>query len=100
MSLNLENTTLELQTTTAVVDENGELRGLEPLPALKGRRVQIVVVSEKTATFETSEISETMWHRGIVSNPAFAFLKDEAENIYSWEDGTALPPLRADVKSP
>lgn len=91
---------LETMQTTAVFDENGFLHATQPLPGKGGETVQIVVIRVRDETFDAGEVDEKAWHRGIVSNPAFAFLKDATEDIYSWEDGEPLPPLRAGVKSP
>ena len=84
--------------TTATVDENGVLT----VPALRGVRageVRVFVLVSPLQTKPTSgdtseEITEAEWHRSLTTNPAFDFLKDPAEDIYSWEDGEPLPPLR------
>jgi hypothetical protein len=36
---------------------------------------------------EDNELDEDKWLRSLSVNPAFDFLKDEAEDIYTLEDG-------------
>ncbi len=95
MTTQIADQSLHIETlqTTAIV-ENGFLRGIEPLPQLNGETVQIVVIRVKNDALDGSEIDEKSWHRGIASNPAFEFLADASEDVYSWEDGTSLPALR------
>ncbi len=80
---------LNLQTTTAMIDENGELRGLERLESLRSRLVQVVIVSEQKAAYDDEAASQS-WQTALAHNPAFAFLSDEAEDIYSWGDGRPI----------
>jgi hypothetical protein len=104
MSLNLQSVE-----ATANLDENGVLHLSHPIRGLEAGEVLVIVVARPRveaarngveAAYDGSEIDEKTWHRGIASNPAFAFLADEAEDVYSWEDGTALPDLRAQTHSP
>lgn len=81
---------LNLQTTTAMIDENGELRGLEKLESLRSQLVQVVIVSAREAQYDDSELTPQSWQTSLAHNPAFAFLGDEAEDIYSWEDGRPI----------
>ena len=92
---------LQLETiqTTARIDEQGILHGIEPLAGFEVGEVQIVVIRVKNDApeeeMDLSEISEAQWRRAMSRNPVFDFLKDPAEDIYTWEDGEPLPDLRA-----
>lgn len=66
----------------ATVDQNGRLTTDTPVPALLNQRVKILIFP-----LISEEISETEWLKSISSNPAFAFLHEPSENIYSANDG-------------
>ncbi len=48
-----------------------------------GRQVRVVVLLSPAE----EDVSERDWLAAAAHNPAFAFLADEAEDIYSGEDG-------------
>lgn len=50
---------------------------------------QDIEITVKTVS-DASTIAEQDWLRGMATNPAFTFLHEEAENIYSVTDGTPL----------
>lgn len=77
---------LNLQTTTALIDENGILRGLEPFHALRGCRVRVVIVTEE-AQYEDCELTPAQWERGAARLMAAELADDPVEDIYSREDG-------------
>lgn len=70
---------------TGSVDECGRLCLDEPLVRVAGR-VRVLILYEE-------EMSERDWLRAASSSPAFDFLKDPAEDIYSRADGK---PFRDD----
>lgn len=83
---------LNLQTTTAIIDENGVLRGLEPLLNARGETVQIVVIRlEKDAgselDYDDSELTPQQWERGAARLMAAELEDNPEEDIYSREDG-------------
>ncbi|RYG71163.1 hypothetical protein EON80_05645 [bacterium] len=78
---------LTLQTTTARVDENGVLHGLEILESLKSKVVQVVVILEKEEDYDDSDLTSLQWHRGLSVLMAPHFQDDPAEDIYTLEDG-------------
>lgn len=83
---------LNLQTTTAVIDENGVLRGLEPLLNARGETVQIVIIRLEKETgpeseYDDSELTPAQWERGAARLMAADLEDDLAEDIYSREDG-------------
>ena len=83
---------LNLQTTTAVIDENGVLRGLEPLLNARGETVQIVIIRLEKETgpeseYDDSELTPEQWHYGVSRLMAANVEHDSEEDIYSLEDG-------------
>ncbi len=74
-------TTLE---TTAIVSENRQQLLLESaLPIYGSKRVRVIVLYEA----DDSELNEAEWLQAVAKNPAFDFLNDPAEDIYSLSDG-------------
>ncbi len=68
--------------TKGTVDSEGFLTIGHPL-ALRNRKVRVLVLLPE-------EDEDAEWRQAVSSNPAFDFLHDEAEDIYSLEDGTDL----------
>lgn len=90
-------TTFQTIETTATIDQNGVVT----VPTLRGVpagevRVFVLVapVQRRLSNGISEEISEGEWHQSLTTNPVFDFLKDPAEDVYTWEDGEPLPPLR------
>jgi len=54
----------------------------DPLPTLASRRVRVILLME-----EEVEVGEQAWLRSVAANPAFAFLHDPQEDVYTLEDG-------------
>lgn len=74
---------METIEVTGTVDEKGELRLDKPLETSQSGRVRVILVF----TEEKDEISEQDWLKAAANNPAFAFLHDPEEDIYTLEDG-------------
>lgn len=70
------------------VDEKSQLHIDEPLPITGPSRVRIIVLfsGEK-------EMDEMEWLRAATVNPAFEFLKDQAEDVYKPTDGKPFQQL-------
>jgi hypothetical protein len=68
--------------TTGVVDAQHQLRLDKPLPIAGQSRVRVIVLVP-----EEADISETAWTKTAATSPAFDFLKDAAEDIYTAADG-------------
>src|SRR4051794_38699525 len=68
--------------TTGLIDEQRQLRLDEPLPIVSPSRVRALILVPDAA-----DIEERAWLNAAASNPAFDFLKDEAENVYTRTDG-------------
>jgi hypothetical protein len=68
--------------TTGVVDAQHQLRLDQPLPIAKQSRVRVIVLVP-----EAGDISEAAWTRAAAASPAFDFLKDAAEDVYTTADG-------------
>lgn len=71
------------------VDNEGFLKLEKPL-ALKNRRVKVIILLP-----EDELLDDALWLQAATSNNAFDFLNDEAEDIYSLEDGKPFQPNEA-----
>jgi hypothetical protein len=67
---------------TGTVDENHQLKVDETLPISGPKRVRVIVLYSPA-----DEWNETEWLQGAARNPAFDFLKEAREDIYSLADG-------------
>ena len=63
------------------IDEKGQLHLDEPISAVGQGRVRVILLPEE------AEIGENEWLKAATENPAFDFLKDPAEDIYTLDDG-------------
>ena len=54
----------------------------EPLPIAGPSRVRVIILLPDDA-----DLDEKLWHRAALSNPAFEFLTDPAEDVYTAADG-------------
>jgi len=68
--------------TTGTVDGDHHLRLDGPLPIEGPSRVRVIILFPDEA-----DIDEAEWLRAAATNPAFDFLKDPTEDIYSPTDG-------------
>lgn len=71
---------IEINTKT---DKEGHLRINYPINQRESNVRVIILVDEKTDDIDEEEL----WIKTISSNPAFDFLKDSNQNIYSLADG-------------
>jgi hypothetical protein len=67
---------------TGTVDEQRHIQLDEPLPFSGPKKVRIIILYPTT-----EEMDETEWLYAASHNPAFAFLHDAEEDIYTLEDG-------------
>ncbi|VAW31370.1 hypothetical protein MNBD_CHLOROFLEXI01-1523 [hydrothermal vent metagenome] len=67
---------------TGTVDENRQLKLDGILPFSGPKRVRVIVLSSLD-----DEIDEATWLQAASQNPAFAFLAEPDEDIYSLNDG-------------
>ena len=72
--------------TTGKLNAPHQLELDADLPENTPERVRVIVLFED----DVRDISEDEWLRAASANPAFDFLKDEAEDIYTLEDGRAV----------
>ena len=70
---------------TGTVDENHQLKLDGELPIAGPKRVRVIVLSPLTEI--TDELSELEWLKASLSNPAFEYLHDPEEDIYTINDG-------------
>ena len=68
--------------TTGIVDKECRLLLDEPLPIVGPSRVRVIILMA-----EETDIDEKEWLRAAAINPAFDFLKEPEEDIYSLTDG-------------
>ncbi len=74
--------------TTGQINQEGALLLDQPL-AVKGKKVKIIILMEEDETGPPGG-EEQEWLSAMSTNPAFDFLKDEQEDIYSITDGKPL----------
>jgi hypothetical protein len=68
--------------TTGIVDQESRLLLDEPLPLVGPSRVRVIILVSQEA-----DITEQEWLFAAARNPAFEFLKEPEEDIYSLSDG-------------
>jgi len=64
------------------IDEERHLHLDAPLPIVGPSRVRVIILIP-----EETEIEEADWLRTAATNPAFSFLNDPAEDVYTLADG-------------
>jgi hypothetical protein len=67
---------------TGTIDEHGELHLDWPITTVRPGRVRVLLLMADEADFDEQE-----WMRAAARNPAFDFLNDPAEDIYTHDDG-------------
>lgn len=67
---------------TGMVDEQGQLHLDGHLPFISPQRVRVILLFPAE-----TDIDEEEWLRAAAHNPAFDFLNDSAEDIYTLADG-------------
>jgi hypothetical protein len=70
---------------TGTIDENRHLQLDDLPPAIGPKRVRVILLYSLEDEWDEQE-----WLRAAAKNPAFAFLKDEEEDIYTLSDGKPL----------
>jgi hypothetical protein len=68
-----------LRTLEAVIDEQGQIKLLEPAALIRGQRALVTLLED--------EPGEAEWLAGASASEAYAFLKAPEEDIYSLDDG-------------
>lgn len=76
----------------ATVKSDGTLVLDRPLPQDTPPRVRVLVLYDSDA--ETDDVLESEWLASAARNPAFAFLNDPEEDVYTLEDGQPLTDAR------
>ena len=64
------------------IDDQRRLHLDEPLPISGPSRVRVIILFS-----DREEIDEQEWLRAVAANPAFDFLKEPEEDIYTLADG-------------
>ena len=70
---------------TGMVDENHQLQLDGMLPFAGPKRVRVIVLSPLTEIAD--ELSDVEWLKASLNNPAFEYLRDPEEDIYTIKDG-------------
>jgi hypothetical protein len=68
---------------TGMVTSQGEIQLDQPLSNGKAQRVRVIILLSES----DSDIDEHTWAQAAATNPAFAFLHDPEEDIYTLNDG-------------
>jgi hypothetical protein len=68
---------------TGIVNSRGDIQLDQPLSNAKAQRVRVIIL----LTESDSDIDEQTWTQAAATNPAFAFLHDAEEDIYTLNDG-------------
>ena len=68
--------------TTGIVDAERRLQLDEPLPIAGPSRVRVIILVP-----DADEIEENAWRKAVAASPAFDFLKDPGEDVYTRADG-------------
>ncbi|HEX8069996.1 MAG TPA: hypothetical protein VF546_08605 [Pyrinomonadaceae bacterium] len=76
------STDLKAIEVEGVIDEERQLRLNEPLPVTGPSRVRVIILIP-----EPTDSDEREWLRAAAANPAYEFLADPAEDIYTPADG-------------
>jgi hypothetical protein len=74
--------TMKAIETTGTIDEQHRLIIDEALPIAEKSKVKVIILLP-----EESDIDEKEWLRTATANPAFDFLKEPEEDIYTKNDG-------------
>lgn len=69
---------------TGEIDEQRQLHLDAPLPIIGPSRVRVIILVTEQVE---ADIDEKEWLRAAANNPAFDFLKDPEEDIYTLDDG-------------
>jgi len=67
---------------TGIIDKDNRLRLNESLPIVGPKPVRVIILSPADDDWNEAE-----WLQAAAQNPAFDFLSDPAEDIYSLDDG-------------
>ena len=71
--------------TTATLDENGQLILDELLTIALPRKVRVILLIPDIA--EPADPTEKEWLQAAAKNPVFAYLRENAEDLYTISDG-------------
>lgn len=78
----MTESTLTAIETTGMVDENRQLQLDDLLPVPGPMRVRVIVLYPSDGEWDEAE-----WLQAAARNPAFSFLRDSEEDVYSTADG-------------
>jgi len=76
------STTLKAIEASGTLNQQNQITLDKPLRVKDHSRVKVIILF-----LEDQEIDETDWLKAVSANPAFDFLKDPEEDIYTVKDG-------------
>lgn len=71
--------------TTGRIEKSGMVKLDSPIDLRNKQKVRVIILYN-----EEEDITEKLWLSSMSANPAFEFLKDEKEDIYSIVDGKPI----------
>lgn len=71
--------------TTGRIEKSGMVKLDTPVDLHNKQKVRVIILYN-----EEEDINENLWLSSISSNPAFDFLKDKKEDMYSITDGKPI----------
>jgi len=74
--------------TAGTIDANCQLVLDDPLPIAGPKRVRVIILVP-----DETDIDEAEWLQAAATNPAFDFLKDPSEDVYTLQDSKPLHDL-------
>jgi hypothetical protein len=74
---------------TGTIDEQRRLHLDQPLPIVGPSQVRVIILIP-----EETDLDEREWLRAAAMNPAFDFLKEPEEDIYTMADGKPVNDQR------
>ena len=75
------NVTMRAIDTSGTLTQPNQLLLDQPLPKIEAKKVRVIILIP-----QADDIDEAEWLRAAATNPAFDFLKDPREDIYSPKD--------------
>ncbi len=76
------NVVLKAFEVSGTIDQQRQLHLDVPLPIAGPSRVRVIILID-----DKDDIAEAQWLHAAANNPAFDFLKESAEDVYTLADG-------------
>ena len=76
-----------LRSIEVTIEKDGSVRLPKKVKLSGPRRAILTILDETLPVMDTDDWSETEWLKASMSNPAFEYLRDPQEDIYTLRDG-------------